>query len=81
MKGQPETISATDNGAVIEVSRGTAGAAIINITGENQTVENLATSLPDGEFTDVVNGNTFTVTDGQLSGQLAPYTSYILYGK
>ena len=81
MKGQPETISATDNGAVIEVSRGTAGAVIINITGENQTVENLATSLPDGEFTDVVNGNTFTVTDGQLSGQLAPYTSYILYGK
>ena len=81
MKGQPETISATNNGAVIEVSRGTAGAAIINITGENQTVENLATSLPDGEFTDAVNGNTFTVTDGQLSGQLAPYTSYILYGK
>ena len=81
MKGQPETISATDNGAVIEVSRGTAGAAIINITGENQTVENLATSLPDGEFTDIVNGNTFTVTDGQMSGQLAPYTSYILYGK
>lgn len=81
MKGQPETIEATENGAVIEVSRGTAGAALVNISSEKQNVENLPTTLPDGQYTDKVNGSKFTVNDGQISGELMPYTSYLLYNK
>ncbi len=79
MHGQPETIHATDNGAVIEVSRGDKGAALINLSAEIQAVDSLPTTLPDGTYTDSVHGTDFTVSNGILSGSLAPFTSYLLY--
>lgn len=79
MTGQPETIATTDNGAVIAVSRGNAGVAIINLTSNEQNINGLATTLPDGDYVDAVYGNSFKVNDGKLSGQLKPLTSYLLY--
>lgn len=81
MSGQPETIDVTDNGAVIEVSRGSKGAAVINISDSRQTVETLPTRLPDGAYSDKVHGSSFKVKDGKLSGTLAPMSSYLLYSK
>lgn len=81
MHGQPETVTATDNGSVIVISRGKAGAALINITAEQQTVNGVETQLPDGEYTDAVNGEPFVVSDHKIMGTLAPYTSYLLYKK
>ena len=81
MKGQPETIATANNGTVIEVARGNAGAALINISSAAQTVEGLDTTLADGDYQDAVNGTSFSVKDGKLSGTLSPYTSYLLYSK
>lgn len=81
MKGQPETVSATDNGAVIEVARGNAGVALINISASEQDIENLPTTLPDGTYIDKVNQQSFTVSNGAVSGHLSPFKSYLLYSK
>lgn len=78
MAGQPETINSTNNGAVIQVARGTKGAAIINVSDKIQKIA-IATPLPDGTYTDEVSGNSFTVEHGKIKGQLQPLTSYLLY--
>lgn len=81
MKGLAETLTANEQGTVIEVSRGNKGAALINISSEEQSADGMTTTLPDGSYTDKVNKQTFTVSDGKLSGNLAPYTSYLLYAE
>ena len=77
MHGQPEQLFASENGAVMEVARGDAGAALINFSDTTQEAD-LATSLPDGTYTDAVHSSEFTVADGRIKGELAPLTSYIL---
>lgn len=78
MTGQPEKIFTTENGAVIEITRGDKGVALINITEQPQTLV-LETSLPDGNYTDKVYKQTFTVSGGKINGELSPLTSYIIY--
>lgn len=78
MHGQPETVTATDNGAVAVVTRGNAGAAIVNFSNETQALD-IATTLPTGDYTDAVSGSQFKVADGHLTGKTEPLTSYILY--
>lgn len=78
MAGQTESIFVSENGTVIEVARGTIGAALINISEQPQEIS-LSTTLPNGIYTDKVNNSTFTVADGIISGNLAPLTSYIIY--
>ncbi len=80
MSGQPEELFASDNGAVVEVGRGTEGAALINLTSEPVEVE-MATNLPKGVYSDAVHNQEFTVKDGKISGALAPNASYILYAR
>ena len=53
MVGQPEAISATADGRVIEVARGKKGASIINISTDKVKLK-IATSLPDGTYRDKV---------------------------
>ncbi len=77
MSGQPESISAVEDGTVIGVSRGSEGQVLINISSDPQSAS-LPTSLPAGTYKDKVYGTTFTVADGLISGQLMPLTSYIL---
>ncbi len=77
MHGQPEQITVSPDGTVVEVTRGNKGAVLINFTNEQQNIT-LSTTLPDGKYTDSVHGNNFTVTDGKITGSLAPLTSYII---
>lgn len=77
MAGQPENIVISENGALIEVERGSKGVALVNISNKAQKVK-LATSLADGEYTDGVHGTKFAVKKGMLTGKAAPMTSYIL---
>lgn len=79
MAGQPEQIVTSKDGAVIEVARGNAGASFANISGKEVKVK-MPTTLPDGKYTDKVHNATFTVKNGEISGKMAPLTSYILYG-
>lgn len=78
MHGQPEKIVDANQGAVVAVERGIAGEALINLSGEPQTIE-MPTTLHDGKYTDKVYGNEFVVKAGKISGTLQPLTSYLLY--
>lgn len=80
MSGQAETLSYSDNGAVTMVGRGNAGAALINFSDKEQKLS-IATTLPDGTYTDAVSGKDFKVSKGKISGKLSPLTTYILYNK
>lgn len=78
MSGQPERLAYSDNGAVALVERGGKGAALVNFSGSAQKVK-IASSLPDGIYTDAVSGAAFKVEKGLLSGKLAAHTTYLLY--
>lgn len=78
MAGQPEAVSTSSDGRVIQVARGTRGTALINLAKKNTKVK-IATTLPDGAYTDAVHGTPFTVSEGILTATLAPETTYILY--
>lgn len=80
MSGEKDSLVYDNGGKVVEVARGKKGAAIINISNEEQPVC-LATALPKGKYKDVVYGNRFVVKNGMLYGRLAPLTSYILIKK
>ncbi len=77
MHGQPEKVTSSDNGAVISVERGKAGLVIINISGQPQAID-IATTLPDGTYSDSLHGTSFEVKSGKITGPVAPYTSSIL---
>lgn len=80
MSGEPETVAASDNGAVVEVQRGRKGTAIINFSNTSQTVD-IPCSLPDGVYTDSVHGTRFSVAHGKIRGLAEPLSSYFLYAR
>lgn len=80
MHGEAEEIMTAKEGAVVEICRGEAGAALINLSGDTHKVK-MGTSLPDGVYTDAVSHAEFKVSKGVLEGRLAPMTSYILYAE
>lgn len=80
MHGQPEQVNVGNGGSVIEVARGDKGAALINISRDAQSAD-IATTLPDGTYTDQVHNTAFNVKDGRISGELKPMTSYIIYAE
>ena len=77
MNGQLENVQISEDGEVILINRGDKGAAIINFALDTNAVE-LFTTLPDGEYKDVVYGQTFTVENGTLTGSAQPETTYII---
>lgn len=78
MAGKSENISFSENGAVAVVERDCAGIVLLNVTDKEQKIK-LSTTIPDGEYTDAIYGNTFKVGKGVISGKLQPLTSYIIY--
>ena len=77
MKGQIENVQIAPEGEVIIVNRGDLGAAIINFSLSENSIE-LPTLLPDGAYTDTVYNSTFVAESGVLKGKAAPETTYIL---
>lgn len=80
MSGQSEELVVSDKGSVLEVCRGKAGAALVNISEKDAKVK-MPTGLPDGTYTDAVHNASFKVKKGYLEGRLAPLSSYLLYAK
>lgn len=78
MHGQPEQLYYGNDGAVVEVCRGSKGAAVVNLTGKEQKTS-ISTNLPDGKYIDKVHNTEFKVKNGTLEGKLMPLTAYILY--
>ena len=77
MHGQAESLSFSEDGAVSVVSRGSKGAALINLSTEAQTIA-LSTTLPNGTYRDALSGKVFRVKKGCVQGELAPMSAYLL---
>ena len=63
---------------IVSVERGGKGIAIINLA-ENEAEAGIATTLPDGTYTDKVSGSEFSVNKGTLAGKLASLSAVIIY--
>ena len=66
--GQSEYLSDYSNFAMIE--RGTTGAVIVNTTGTSSYVDINAYVLSNGTYEDAITGNTFTVSNGKIKGNM-----------
>ena len=80
MLAQPETITLNADKTIAAVNRGKKGAVLVNIT-DNAVTTSLATTLPNGKYTDRVHGKTFRVKKGVIYGTLDANSSYVLYAK
>ena len=78
MKGENEHVFSTDNGAVVEVARGNKGFVLVNFSTQEVKYK-LATTLPDGDYTDHITGNIIKVKNGEIKGKMAPLATYIIY--
>ena len=67
--GQKEYASTSDN--VLVVERGTTGVALINYNQGSKKVSIKMNRMVDGTYTDQISGNTFTVSEGVLTGEIA----------
>lgn len=76
MDGEKETLYYSKDGAVVEIARGTKGAALVNVG--NAAEISIRTQLPDGVYTDAVHQTSFTVAGGKLTGHVEKECSYIL---
>ena len=79
MAGQSEYLrNPNGNSQILQIDRGTEGTCIVNL-GAAASLNNVPTSLADGDYTDQVSGRTFNVSDGKLSGQLDGEKVAVIY--
>lgn len=78
MKGEDEQVFVSNNGAVVEVARGTKGIVLVNFSNKDAKF-NLPTTLSDGEYTDHITGNVLKVKNGKITGKLSPLATYVIY--
>ena len=71
MAGENEYVRTQGNNLFI-TERGTKGAMIVNVGGSTNV--NCDTKLPNGQYKDTVSGNTFTVSNGKLTGNIGNRT-------
>lgn len=74
--GQSETLSYS--GKVTYIERGTTGVSIAKLDGSGD-VSLTAKAMQDGTYTDQITGNTFTVSDGVISGTVGDSGVAIVY--
>ena len=66
-------------GNISYVERGTRGVVLVNASGTNASVNVTAHTMADGTYTDQVTGNTFTVSNDVLSGQIGNTGIAVVY--
>ncbi|MCD8025913.1 MAG: starch-binding protein, partial [Clostridiales bacterium] len=75
--GQTEYLSSS--GSIAYVERGTTGVVLVNCSGTSTTVSVPANQMQDGTYTDTITGNTFTVSNGTISGQIGSTGVAVVY--
>ncbi|MGN0374234.1 MAG: alpha-amylase family glycosyl hydrolase, partial [Butyrivibrio sp.] len=65
--GQSESVSSTDS--IVYIERGNSGIVIVNLNGAGN-VSLKVKHMADGEYTDRVSGNKFTVSGGNITGKV-----------
>lgn len=78
MKGQPEQIITSNNGAIVEVARGNKGIVLVNFSSEIVEFD-IYTPLTDGRYIDRVYGVSLNINNKRIKGILPPLATYIIY--
>lgn len=77
--GQSEYLASSGNIAYIE--RGTSGVVLVNVSGKETSVNVTANRIASGTYTDAISGNTFTVSNGKISGNIGSTGIAVVYNK
>jgi hypothetical protein len=75
--GQSEMVGNSNNIAV--VVRGTTGIVLVNVSGNSATVKISGTGMANGTYKDQITGNTFTVSNGKISGKIGSTGIAVVY--
>ena len=75
--GQSEYLSS--NGSIAYNERGTSGVILVNCSGSSQQVNVDAHKMVNGTYMDQISGNTFTVANGKISGQIGDTGVAVVY--
>ena len=75
--GQSEYLASSGNIAYNE--RGTSGVVLVNCNGTSQSVNVAAHKMAAGTYKDQVSGNSFTVSGGQIKGQIGSTGIAVVY--
>ncbi len=68
-----------DNEMLLMIERGDKGAVIVSVDSSDNEIKDVETKLSDGEYTDKVSGEVFTVKDGKISGTVKAGAIIVLY--
>ncbi len=66
--GQSEKVGAS--GSIAYVARGTSGVVLVNVGGTTATASVSGTGLKDGDYKDMITGESFKVAGGTVSGKI-----------
>lgn len=75
--GQNEYLSSS--GSIAYNERGTSGVVLVNCSGGSTSVSVGVKKMADGVYTDQITGNTFTVSGGQIKGQIGSTGIAVVY--
>lgn len=75
--GQTEYLSAS--GSIAYNERGTEGVVLVNCGGSSTSVSVTAHKMAAGTYTDQITGNTFTVSNGKISGKIGSTGVAVVY--
>lgn len=75
--GQSEHLSSDNSIAYVE--RGTSGVVLVNANGSSTSVNVPAKMMQSGTYKDAVTGNTFTVSNGRISGNIGNTGVAVVY--
>ena len=75
--GQTEYIS--NEGTISYCERGTSGVVLVNCSGTNKSVSVTAHTMAAGTYKDQITGNTFTVANGKITGDIGGTGIAVVY--
>ena len=75
--GQTEYLASS--GSIAYIERGTSGVVLSNLNGTSATVSVTANKMASGTYTDQITGNTFTVSNGKISGTIGSTGVAVVY--
>lgn len=79
MVGKSEYLSSS--GSIVYNERGTDGVVLVNLSGSSTSVNVKANKMTNGTYKDAVTGSTFTVSNGQISGQIGSTGIAVVYNE
>ncbi len=77
--GQSESISTSNN--ILYNERGNSGVVLVNVNGGATSVSIDAKKMVNGTYKEQITGNTFTVSDGRISGNIGDTGIAVVYNE